>query len=150
MALDPKTMSAETRGETVMVGCKHPAGIVLNLNQYEKISDTNVRLNLGKMTVTLKGWARRQGDPDHTHGGYALTSVPRDFWEEWLRTHADFPMLKDGTILPPHSDATSQARAHADVEALFRPVKRRDPENPRDPGDSRLSNPREVATNQMA
>lgn len=150
MPENTNTMTAERTNDTVMVGCKHPAGVVLNLDHYVKISDTNVRLELGKKTVTLAGWARRWGAPDHTQGGYALTAVPRDFWEAWIKEHADFPMLTDGTILAPHKDAAAKARDHSAVEEMFRPVKRRDPANPRDPGDSRMPSANEVSTAAMA
>ena len=56
-------------------------------------------------------------------GGYVLTRVPADFWEQWLATHADFPMIEDGTILGPHKDAAGQARGHIEVPKMHAPTR---------------------------
>jgi hypothetical protein len=114
----------QSRGSVpmVLIGCKHPNGVVLNLDHYEiQTKETNrIRRVIGKSTVTLKGWAHAYNRPDPAEGlgGYVLTPVPQDFWDEWLATHGDFPMLEDKTILGPHKDATGQARDHADVPAM--------------------------------
>jgi hypothetical protein len=120
---DPILSPAGARDSTVMVGCKHPNGVVLNLDKLEPVgTQGQVRIVKHKVTVTLKGWAHRfnQPDPAEGLGGYVLTAVPRDFWEEWVKTHDDFPMLLDKTILGPPSspDAAGQARAHDDIPKM--------------------------------
>ena len=111
----------------VMIACKAPGGVVLNLDAYEAIGNGNIRrIPGGVATVTLKGWSRAWGTADHTEGGYALTPVPKDFWDAWLASHADFPMLADKTILPPHKAAADQAQAHAAVPQMFAPATPKD------------------------
>lgn len=110
--------------EMVMVGCKHPNGVVLNLDRYETMGTNGaVRLVSGKRAITLKGWAHQFNRPDPTEesGGYALTSVPKAFWDQWLADHEGFPMLVDKTILGPHRDGQGQSRAHASVPKMHAP-----------------------------
>ena len=112
--------------EMVMIGCKHPNGVILNLDHYvvtDERSNSVRRIN-GKATVTLKGWAHLQNKPDPTEGmgGYALTPVPVDFWQAWIKEHAEFPMIVDKTIVGPHKDAVAQARAHAEVGKMYAPT----------------------------
>ena len=105
-------------GETVLVGTKMPTGIALNL-------DTTLWMNKDQVgaspvtrvvkskhpEVTLKGTAYKQGiePPPITIDGFVFTSVPKDFWDEWLATHADFGPLLDGYIIAaPTKDAASK------------------------------------------
>jgi hypothetical protein len=108
----------------VMIGCKAPNGVVLNLDSFVRkfpgTNDPGVQRVDGKRTVTLKGWSHRVNEPDMAAGtgGYVLTPVPADFWEAWAASHTDFPMLTDGTIIAPHKDSIGQARAHAEVPKM--------------------------------
>lgn len=108
--------------EMVLVGCKAPNGVVLDTDRYERTDSTTlgIRTIVGKR-FTLKGWAHDVNKPDPAQGtgGYVLTPVPASFWEEWVKTHPDFPLLTDKTILPPHKDARGQAVDHAAVPKMF-------------------------------
>lgn len=121
MATDP--IAAPSASRTVMVGCKHPNGVVLNLDHYTVSGPNNrVQRHAGKMTVTLKGWSHpfNKPDPAEGTGGYVFTQVPADFWEQWIDGPGkDFPMIADKTILGPHRDARAQARDHATVPQMF-------------------------------
>lgn len=109
--------------QTVTVACKHPGGLILNLDRYEKSDDKgNVRLIRGKQTITLRGWSRPINAADHTVGGYALTEVDADLWGNWFAVNADSPLIHDRTILPPHKDAAGKAKDHAAVPAMFAPI----------------------------
>lgn len=127
MASDPITQTAARGSDAfVMIACKHPNGVVLNLDHYElmNVQNNRVQRRVGKASVTLKGWAHAINKPDPTEGtgGYVLTRVPADFWEAWLATHQDFPMIEDGTILGPHKDAPGQARSYANVPKMHAPT----------------------------
>lgn len=120
---DPIVQAA---GRIVMIACKHPAGITLNLDKMVLIDkERGSARRVAGRSVVLRGWAypagSNQPDPAAATGGYVLTPVPADFWDEWIATHADFPMLEDKTILGPHRDAASQARDHAAVDKMFAP-----------------------------
>lgn len=122
-------------GETVTIACKHPNGLVLNLDRYVRLTDQGqqVRREVGRMTVKLAGWAHEFNvpDPAAATGGYVLTQVPADFWEQWLAEHKDFPMIADKTILGPgieagmspraQGDIAGKARAHLDVPKMHAP-----------------------------
>jgi hypothetical protein len=110
-------MAVAPSGELVTIGCKHPVGVILNLDRYERVGDAtsrDVRRENGPQQFVLRGWSHEynKADPTAETGGYRLTNVPRDFWERWLTTHKDFPMLKDGTIIGPGIEA---ARADRDT-----------------------------------
>lgn len=119
---------------TVLIGCKHPSGLILNLDVYKKINEMGgVQRVTGTETVTLRGWsmpldpkARQARDRAYRRegivleGGYALTPVPVAFWDAWLKKNVGSPLLKDRIILPPHADAEGQALAHEKVEPMFR------------------------------
>ena len=107
----------------VLVGCKAPNGLVLNLHRSEKVGDQGaVRFVAGK-TATLNGWARPFGEADVTQGGYMLTPVPQAFWDEWLARNGDSSLLEDKIILPPHRDINGAARDHAEVPQMHRPAR---------------------------
>ena len=107
----------------VLIGCKAPNGLVLNLDSYKRRGDGGQvdRIN-GKFTVTLRGWSRPMNKPDDTEGGYALTPVPEDFWRAWHAAHKDSSLLHDRIILPPATDAVAQAIDHKAVPQMFRRV----------------------------
>ncbi|MDR3534020.1 MAG: hypothetical protein P4L90_26070 [Rhodopila sp.] len=112
--------------DMVVVGCKAPNGLILNLDRYVAVGkeeNGNVRREAGKGKVTLKGWARPWGAPDTTEGGYALTAIPKDFWDEWYKLNATSDLVVNKVILGPHRDSISQARDHAAVEQMFRPAR---------------------------
>ena len=64
--------------------------------------------------------------PDTTEGGYALTSVPADFWDAWFAKNVKHPLIVDKVILPPHKDASAQANDHAAVPQMHRPAREGD------------------------
>ena len=108
--------------DTVMVACKAPNGLVLDLDAYEVSErDQRVRVIKSKMApVTLKGWSVPFGIPELTTGGYALTEVPTAFWDEWWARNKDSSsLIEDKIILPPHKDAIGSARDHAAVPQMF-------------------------------
>ena len=116
-------------GGMVMIACKAPNGIVLDLDRYEvlNIEKGIIRTHKGPMPpVTLKGWAAPFGQPPGTVGGYGLTAVPADFWEAWFSVNANSPLLADKIILPPHKDTHAQAKDHAEVPQMFRPAREGD------------------------
>ena len=65
-------------GETVLVGCKAPNGLILNLDRYEVDAQGRARRMTGLKTVTLAGWAHRIGfepDPTAETGGYRFETI---------------------------------------------------------------------------
>ena len=113
--------------ETVLVGCNAPNGIVLNLDKYTLVNPANNAVHRvdGGVAVTLNGWAHRWGSPDPSvHGrGYVLTSVEKSFWDAWFKLNENSPLIRDKIILPPHRDASAQAReVGVSVKRMFAPV----------------------------
>ena len=117
--------------DMIYVGCKMPMGVVLNLSHYEVVNkEHSVVQRVGEEhTVTLKGNGHRQERPDLSIDGFGFTAVPRDFWDEWLKTHADSPLLRDGFIKPALSvDAQKKvAREHEKEPGMFPRLTEADP-----------------------
>ena len=116
--------------EFVTIACKAPNGLILDLDYIEiqNAEKGTIRTHRTprEKCVTLKGWARRWGDPDTTEGGYALTQVPKDFWDAWIARNSESSLITDKIILPPHRDARAQAVDHREVEQMFRPAREGD------------------------
>ncbi len=110
-------------GTTVTVGNKTALSIVLRL-QVDHVARVNIggAVHEEKMrildpspdaeTYTIKGFSRHHARvPDATivgaHrasdggtlGGYALSHVPKDFWDKWVAQNKDFEPLKKGFII---------------------------------------------------
>jgi len=117
--------------EFVLVGCKAPNGIILNLDRYDRqdMQRIDVTRVEGARTVTLAGWSHQFNKPnptEDTHGA-RLTRVPRDFWDAWFEAHAKSSLLMDGIIIPPpktagRDNAVAQARDQVTRPAMFPPV----------------------------
>jgi hypothetical protein len=104
--------------QTVIVGCKAPNGVILNLDRYEITHHEKmaVRKIEGKRTIVLRGFAHKFNEPDPTatSGGYRLTAVPADFWAEWWKINGSHaanpsPLIIDKIILPPPSSGADKA-----------------------------------------
>jgi hypothetical protein len=120
--------------ETVLVGCKMPTGLTLNLDRYVVIDERTgaVRRVPGKLPpVTLTGNAvirapnARGGgvlkqDPSLEGLGYVFTEVDKAFWEEWLATHADDTHLADGYLIGPGAPGVKSLKGAADSLAVSR------------------------------
>ena len=117
--------------EYVIVGCKAPNGLILNLDRYERPDNSRLDVNRidGPRTVTLAGWAHDFNKPnptEETHGA-RLNRVPKDFWEQWFAVHDKSSLILDGIIIPPpkaagRDNATAVAREMADRPAMFPPA----------------------------
>lgn len=129
------------------VGCKLPHGLQLRL----QIKHTQM-VNIGgvaqpvEMNVfdtspdapihILKGFARRaamvpdakivgahRAQDGGTIGGYAITYVPKDFWDRWAAQNKDYEPLKNGTIVAWEKLDTVEgtAKDRVDVMSGFEP-----------------------------
>lgn len=105
-------------GETVIVCCKLPNGLHLDLP--------------GKPRVTILGNSVPYGEvPGHPiQTGYAMTmDVPAAFWEEWLRTHGTMEIVERGLIFA-HTDNKSAVAHSKEMEKELTGLERKDPSVP--------------------
>ena len=105
------------------VGCKLPHGIVLRL-QVKTVQKVNVGGSImdvelwgfdaspGAESYRLKGFTRHaamvpdakivgahRANDGGTIGGYAITHVPKDFWDKWVAQNKDFEPLQKKFIV---------------------------------------------------
>lgn len=81
--------------KTVVVGCKLPAGIIL-----ENPNDASKKVTInGKNKAVIVG------------AGYGTTEVDGEFWEQWVAANSEFPALKSGAIFAARTIQDVQAAA---------------------------------------
>ena len=102
--------TTKAAGNTVIVGCKIPNGLILQLSQMESSRepvmggghrDIQTGRKIGPKYL-VKGPAFPVGSVPRylIAGGYALTSgIPEDFWNEWVRQNADADIVKNELII---------------------------------------------------
>lgn len=90
---------------TVVVGCKLPNGMICEVGRPGDDNHRHVRLNGSNANVVVGA----DGKP--VVGGYGLTTVSKQFWDEWLKTHKRLDFVRNGFVFV-HNDMAS-ARDHA-------------------------------------
>lgn len=91
---------------TVMVGCKLPNGLNLEIFEEGKTDDDKkIFRRTGQRFLVLGS------NSSNVVGGYGLTRVDADFWDAWKAQHANFPALKAGLIFA--EDKQDRAADHA-------------------------------------
>lgn len=88
----------------VVVGCRLPHGLIIELAQKGKKDTEKLRL-AGRKHSNLK------------NAPYGVTAVPKDFMDEWLKRNKKFPALESGAILV--------AADEVSLEAMFREHEKR-------------------------
>jgi len=113
---------------TCTVALKHPHGLVLEL--YNEVMEAEplpgggmrdvkrFRVNHKAGKVILNGWNTRpkKGEPrmPAVGGSFALThNVDKDFFDEWLKQHADADIVVNKLIFstPNQNDVTKEAKS---------------------------------------
>lgn len=100
-----------TTGETLTVGCKLPHGIMLQLFQFEEVTEPvmggGVRQSqiarpiAGYEPVKLNGFANYLNQPAQklTYGGFGMTyGVPKDIFNQWMKDNKDSEIVKKGLV----------------------------------------------------
>lgn len=98
--------------ENVIIGCKLPHGIHLDL--YDKHNNLVARHSLaGNASFSLPNPDRKFQNAPLIHGD-AFTSIPKEHWDAWLKIHSDHPSVLSGGIYAAakKEDAQAQARNH--------------------------------------
>lgn len=132
-------------GETVVVGCKIPNGMVLHLDRMvefkqpilgggvekgeiaQRLPDT-FRLNGNSVALNPDG---RVTEIDHRIiGGYGITTgIPRDFWDRWLAANKDADYVRNRLVFAVGDEerAVSVAREQAEIRSGLEPIDRNNP-----------------------
>lgn len=100
-------------GSPVAIGCKLPNGLTLQF-----------RKRPGTPEYKLNG-----ANASRVIGGYGITTIPSDFWEEWKKAHVGFPPLANGLIFEQSSvaKAEDEAKEKSAIRSGLEPI---DPKNP--------------------
>ena len=120
--------------ETVIVGCKLPHGIILELG-YILGKGGEVTRGPKYQSFVIKGTneGRQFKGEKATAGEWALTpNVPKDFWDEWLKKNGELGYVKADLIFA-MPEAKSAATVVREREALTTKLEPLDPK-----GDPRV------------
>ena len=122
--------------ESVIIGCKLPHGLYLDL--HDKNNNLTARVKLpGNAGFTLPNKDRKFKNPDTVYGD-TLTPVSKEHWDAWLKIHHDHPSVLNGSIYAAakQEDAKAKARNHEDENVGFDKL---DPDKP-EHGVKKLNN----------
>lgn len=132
-------VTTRSRVGTVVVGCKIPNGLVLQLSTFEQTAepvmggghrDVRVGRKIGDKYV-IRGTSIPFGQvPKYLMvGGYALTSgIPEDFWQQWLEQNKDSDIVRRELIVA-HPQMESLEDHCRDNESLRTGLEPIDPQN---------------------
>jgi hypothetical protein len=105
-------MAEEKNSGMVLVGCKLPHG--LNLDLYDAGNNLKHRQKLrGIMGFHIPNPDRKFVNPE-TSFGHTITPVPRAHWDAWLEKNKNHPAIVNGFIYvaKSQSDAVAIAKEH--------------------------------------
>ncbi len=95
--------------ETVLVGCKLPHGIYLDL--YDGMN-LRARVKLpGIMTFKIPTDPPRKFQNPEVVLGHTMTAVPRKHWEEWLEKNKRHPSVVNGFVYAAKNETEAKAVA---------------------------------------
>lgn len=108
--------AAVKSGATVVIGCKLPHGLVMELGIEQQQVGTGTQLTRGPsyQRFTVKG-----ANAARIVGGYGVTQgVPADFAAAWMEKNKNLQFVRDGLIFIVKSaaDAKSEAKDRLDVK----------------------------------
>lgn len=92
---------------TILIGCRLPHGIVLEVENAVSKEITKVALNGQNKSPAF----------EYTdiivlqRGHFGLTEVDAGFWEKWLASHEDFAPLKSKAIFVAKDERSAKAQA---------------------------------------
>jgi hypothetical protein len=85
---------------TVIIGCRLPSGILLELANGQKFELAGQRQTQERSPVILL-----------TADDYGITEVDADFWTQWKKEYAGFQPLTSGAIFEAKNDKDAKAIA---------------------------------------
>lgn len=125
---EAKAAKADRSGEFVAVACKLPNGVILDLDRYAESDPQSTRpprTIRGRLPpVHVKGWATPVGQSIVAPGGYVVTPVPKEFWDEWFERNKDGDLITSGVLFaqPTAARATAKATEQAGIKPVFAPI----------------------------
>lgn len=119
-----QTPKTETK-KTVIVGCKLPHGLYLDLRDEQGNIIARQKLP-GCANFMLPNPKRKFIGTPTVHGD-TLTPIPADHWEAWQKKNKNHPALRSGAVYAAanRDDATAQAAEHETQNVGFNRI---DPE----------------------
>jgi hypothetical protein len=114
-----RPLPPEPEQETVFVACKLPNGLHLDLSVKGQLPR---RLTLAGTNTGIKECGVY--DPSRMQNGFALTPVPKKFFEDWLEQHRFHPAVVNGHIFANTNakSAVAEAREKEKAETGLEPM----------------------------
>lgn len=137
---ETEVSKAATGQATVIIGCKLPSGITLEvgIQVLAKNNDgkyfTQVKRLSNYARIVLKGWHHHNTTGLQLPAGtdtrpFLNRGVSKEAWEEWKKKHADSWLLKNNILFEADNEAAAQGKVldGDSTPTLFAPLDRSKP-----------------------
>lgn len=125
----PNVATAPATGTaTVVVGCKLPHGLIIEVG---KEGGDNYR------KVKLNGMNASQQGGFVTHEGFGLTVVDESIWRAWMKKNEKLEFVRNGAVFEQKDEASAQAHSKAS-RGIITGFERLDASRPNVPGATDL------------
>jgi hypothetical protein len=117
--------------EMVLVGCKLPHGLILELLDPIKPGEDFMKPHAAGKQVTIKGACSLYNQVDkksRSHFQYAITPVDKAFFDEWYRRNKDLDCVRNGLIFVTEKQSIAEglAKERVDVKTGLEPLAQQD------------------------
>ena len=114
-----KSTTKAAGNNTVVVGCKLPHGILLQLDKLIETKGTDGKTVETKAIRIGDKYTLNGANSSKVIGGYGITrNIPADFFEEWMKQNADFQPVKAGLIF--RQDSLDKAEDQAEEQTAVK------------------------------
>jgi hypothetical protein len=157
-----ETVDLSKSADVVMVGCKLPHGLILevpepgSMEQIDPSSGKVLRIQGRKPAPVGQRYILKGANSMRTRSGaqgqfpYAITPVPRAFWERWLARYKDADFVTKGFVFAEDSMKDAQASAKEKLPEMTGMEAMAQDKDPRIKARARAPNAEEVETDQEA
>lgn len=148
--------------EMVYVGCKLPHGLVLEIPEPGMMEGIHPETGkiikvagrkpapVGKRYVLKGANSMRRSDRAQGQYPYAITPIPKAFWERWLARYKDADFVTKGFVFAEDTARDAQASAKEKLPEMTGMEAMQQEKDPRVKARTRVPNAEEVETDQDA
>lgn len=148
--------------DMVQVGCKLPHGLIMEVPEpgtmegIDPVSGRVIKVQgrkpspVGERYILKGANSMRRSDKAQGQFPYAITAIPKEFWERWLARYKDAPFVKNGFVFMEPSLKDAQASAKEKLKEATGMEAMAQEKDPRIKNRTRVPDAQEVETDQDA
>lgn len=160
--VDAATTDPSKGEDVVMVGCKLPHGLIMEIPEPGTMDSINPTTGevmkiqgrkpapVGKRYILKGANSMRRNDKAMGQFPYGITPIPRAFWERWLARYKDADFVTKGFVFAEDTMRDAQASAKEKLPELTGMEAMAQEKDPRIKSRTRVPDAQEVETDQDA